>query len=56
MNDAPVTDLLTPASIKNKNHLMDFSDSSWQEGPGTGRSKIHQVVLGFNIGLPQDIS
>ena len=30
MNDAPVTDLLIQASIKTKNLLMDFSDSSWQ--------------------------
>ena len=28
LNDAPVTDLLRQASIKTKNHLMDFSDSS----------------------------
>ena len=36
LNDAPVTDLLRQASIKNKNHLMDFSDSSWQDYPDTG--------------------
>ena len=30
MNDSPVTDLLRQASIKIDNHLMDFSDSSWQ--------------------------
>ena len=30
LNDATVTDLLRQASIKTKNHLMDFSDSSWQ--------------------------
>ena len=29
LNDAPVTDLLRIANIKTKNHLMDFSDSSW---------------------------
>ena len=29
LNDAPVTDLLRQASIKTKNHLMAFSDSSW---------------------------
>ena len=28
LNNAPVTDLLRQASIKNKNHLMYFSDSS----------------------------
>ena len=30
MNDGPVTDLLRQANIKTKNHLMDFSDYSWQ--------------------------
>ena len=38
MNDAPVTDLLIQAIIKNKNHLMDFSDYSWQYCPDNGRS------------------
>ena len=38
MNDAPVTDLLRQASIKTKNQLMAFSDSSWQYCPDTGRS------------------
>ena len=38
LNDAPVTDLLRQANIKTKNHLMDFSDSSWQDCPDTGRS------------------
>ena len=33
LNDAPVTDLLRQANIKTKNHLMDFSDSSWQNCP-----------------------
>ena len=36
MNDAPVTDLLRQANIKTKNHLMDFSYSSWQDCPYTG--------------------
>ena len=38
LNDAPVTDLLRQANINTKNHLMDFSDSSWQDcatGHGT---------------------
>ena len=35
MNDAPVTDLLIQANIKTKNHLMAFSDSSWQYFPDT---------------------
>ena len=38
LNDAPVTYLLIKANIKTKNHLMDFSDSSWQDCPDTGRS------------------
>ena len=36
MNDAPVSDLLRQDSIKTKNHLMAFSDSSWQDFPDTG--------------------
>ena len=38
LNDAPVTDLLRQANIKTKDHLMDFSDSSWQDFLYTGRS------------------
>ena len=37
LNDAPVTDLLRQANIKTENHLMAFSDSSWQDYPDTGR-------------------
>ena len=37
MNDAQVTDLLRQANINTKNHLMDFSDSSWQDCPDTSR-------------------
>ena len=37
-NDSPVSDLLRQASIKTENHVMDFSDSSWQYFPDTGRS------------------
>ena len=40
MNDAPVTDPLRQASIKNENHLMDFSDYSWQYCPDNGRSTV----------------
>ena len=36
MNDEPVSDLLIQASIKTENHLIDFSDSSWQDFPDTG--------------------
>ena len=38
MNDAPVYDLLKQAITKTENHLMDFSDSSWQDFPDTDRS------------------
>ena len=31
-----MTDLFSQANIKNKNHLMDFSGSSWQDFPDTG--------------------
>ena len=37
INDAPVSDLLIKASIKTENRFMDFSDSSWQDCPDTGR-------------------
>ena len=33
LNDAPVTYLLWQSNIKTKNHLMDFSNSSWQDFP-----------------------
>ena len=38
LNDAPVTDLLRQVNLNTKNQLMDFSDSSWQDFPDTGRS------------------
>ena len=38
MNDVPVSDLLRKYSIKTKNQLMAFSDSSWQDCPDTSRS------------------
>ena len=38
IDDAEVYDLLRQASNKTENHLMDFSDSSWQDFPDTGRS------------------
>ena len=52
MNDAPVTDLLRQASIKIENHLMDFSDSSWQDFPDTGRSTGAYII--FYQGGPID--
>ena len=38
LNYAPVNDLLRKASIKNKNNLIDFYDSSWKDCPYNGRS------------------
>ena len=38
LNDAPVTGILRHANIKTKNHLMAFSDSSWQDCQDTVRS------------------
>ena len=45
LNDAPVTYLLRQANIKTKNHLMDFSDSSWQDCPDTGRSTGAYIIF-----------
>ena len=52
LNDAPVTDLLRKSNIKTKNHLMDFSDSSWQDCPDTGRSTGEYII--FYQGGPID--
>ena len=52
INDAPVSDLLIQASIKTKNHFMDFSDSSWQDCPDTGRSTGAYII--FYQGGPID--
>ena len=45
LNDATVTDLLRQANIKTKNHLMAFSDSSWQDFPDTGRSTGDYIMV-----------
>ena len=45
LNDAPVTDILRQANIKTKNHLMAFSDSSWQYCPDTGRSTGAYIIF-----------
>ena len=45
LNDAPVTDILRQANIKTKNHLMDFSDSSWKDCPDTGRSTGSYIIF-----------
>ena len=52
MNDVPVTDLFIKANIKTKNHLMAFSDSSWQYCPDTGRSTGEYLI--FYQGGPID--
>ena len=44
LNYALVTDLLRQANIQTKNHLMDFSDSSWQDFPYTGRSTGAYII------------
>ena len=45
MNDAPVSDLLRQAIIKTENKFMDFSDSSWQDCPDTGRSTGEYIIF-----------
>ena len=45
MNDSPVTDLLRKATIKTENQLMDFSDSSWQDCPETGRITEAYIIF-----------
>ena len=49
INDAPVTDLLRQASIKTKNQLTDFYDSSWQDCPDTGRSTGAYIIF-YQVG------
>ena len=38
LNDAPLSDFVRQEIIQTKNHLMAFSDSSWQDCPETERS------------------
>ena len=52
LNDVPVTDLLRQANIITKNHLVDFSDSGWQDFPDTGRSTGAYII--FYQGGPID--
>ena len=52
LNDETVSDLLRQASIKNKNQLMAFSDSSWQDCPDTGISTGTYII--FYQGGPID--
>ena len=52
LNDAPVTDLLSQANIKTKNHLMYFYHYNWQDCPDTGRSTGAYII--FYQGGPID--
>ena len=52
ITDAPIFDLLRQHSIKTDNKLMDFSDSSWQDFPDTGRSTGALII--FYQGGPID--
>ena len=52
MNASPVSDLLRQASIKTENYLMDFSESSCQDCPDTG--KIIGAYIIFYQGGPID--
>ena len=52
MNDSPVTDLLRQARIRNENHLMNFSGSSWKYCPGTVISTGAYII--FYQGRPID--
>ena len=45
MNNAPVSDLLRQSSIKTDNQLMDFSDSSSNDFPDTGRSTGAYIIF-----------
>ena len=45
LNDAPLYDLSRQANIKTKNHLMAFSDYSWQDFPDTGRSTGAYIIF-----------
>ena len=49
LNDAPLTDHLRQANIKTKNHLMAFSDYSWQDCPDTGRSTV-AYIISYQVG------
>ena len=45
IDNSPVSELLRQASIKIENHLMDFSDFSWQYCPDTGRSTGAYIIF-----------
>ena len=62
LNDAPVTDILRQANIKTKNHLMAFSDSSWQDFPDTGRITGAYIIfyqggpIGYGTHVPGPVA
>ena len=43
--DAPVPDLFRQVSIETENHLMPFSDPSWQDSPDTVRSTRAYIIF-----------
>ena len=45
MNYSLVYDILRQARIQTENKLMDFSDSSWQDCPNTGRSTRSYIIF-----------
>ena len=45
LNNASVTDILRQASIKTKNHLMDFSDSSHLQDSLLIQASHHQTLI-----------
>ena len=45
INDKLVYDLLRQAGIKTDNQFIDFSDSSWQVFPDTGRSTGANIIF-----------
>ena len=45
MKYAPLSDLLRQDSIKTKNQLMAFYDSSWKDCPDTGRSTGAYIIF-----------
>ena len=45
MKDAPLYDLIRQASIKTDNQLMTFSNSSWRDCQGTGRSTGAYIIF-----------
>ena len=49
INNAPISDILRQACIKNENHLIDFSDSSWYDCPDTIISTGEYIIF-YQVG------